>query len=122
MKHSGIAMQVHLAGHASQYPVVSMHIYAISNQKGGVGKTTTAVNLARGLAPSDHRTLLLGHDNLGPDVQQVCRTFRPSPQQFQASAPAQIRRYFQVAREPSDIRGLSVATRKTGKEQINTEE
>jgi chromosome partitioning protein len=37
-------------------------VYAIANQKGGVGKTTTSVNLAAAIAATDRQTLLVDLD------------------------------------------------------------
>ncbi|MEA2435841.1 MAG: chromosome partitioning protein [Thermoleophilaceae bacterium] len=80
-------------------------IYAIANQKGGVGTTTTAVNIAACVADAGYETLLVDLDaqcnaTVGLNVEKGC-----SPNVYDVLAGELA---LDEAAQPTDIRGLSI--------------
>ena len=57
-----------------------MTIVAVSNQKGGVGKTTIAFNLAKGLAARGRRVLVIDNDPQG----NLTHALLAEPEAFEA--------------------------------------
>jgi ATP-binding protein involved in chromosome partitioning len=89
--HGGPAAKTTGGGGRIEVPGVK-HIIAVASGKGGVGKSTTAVNLALGLAANGVATGLLDADIYGPSMPRMLDV-KDKPESIDGKALKPIERY-----------------------------